>query len=472
MVVSVFGIVVGLWLGPPEPELREYFDLTPAQFKAELRRLAGFKGGCNAADEYVRGFRDFRWPSGIPWLNQTDEQRKLTAWFDNNDYALMRRFDWPAEAKSCWHQNCGVPGEIHWAPNSNQCFVTPIDEADPNDVFRWVDQRSAMRGAARVLAINAAYLASEGNWYEAYPENALLFHIAGQGRRSGSIIDWMTADAIEDLGLKQLKAMVAARPPTSIEEMAEEIEWQRNIGSVAARDWIASAEQWESIRRTFVWLQNAADEPDLWEVLEGAIYYGHDRDPPKRGRLTQVRNSAPPIFGTPEELRVCAATANPARARAVVGCMDELLADWERLPLHEALRTLKSFRAAYDAEAAADPVVQFWNDNRVLRPGGERIMFAKNRQFEAMVVVYAGIYQYQVRTGEWPASLSALRPELRERAVDLYSGEPLRYARSEDGKTFKLWSVDEDQRDDGGDDGKDWVWGPYEPPKFEEVKGS
>jgi len=79
--------------------------------------------------------------------------------------------------------------------------------------------------------------------------------------------------------------------------------------------------------------------------------------------------------------------------------------------------------------------------------------------------------RYRLKHGAHPETLAALAPEfVPEIPRDLMDGQPLRYARTADGR-FRLWSVGLDGKDDRGEPAKssqgganeahgDWVW-PY-----------
>lgn len=80
--------------------------------------------------------------------------------------------------------------------------------------------------------------------------------------------------------------------------------------------------------------------------------------------------------------------------------------------------------------------------------------------------------RYRLAHGAYPGTLAALAPEfVPEIPRDLMDGQPLRYARTDDGR-FRLWSVGLDGKDGGGEPAKsssqggvneahgDWVW-PY-----------
>ncbi len=62
-------------------------------------------------------------------------------------------------------------------------------------------------------------------------------------------------------------------------------------------------------------------------------------------------------------------------------------------------------------------------------------------------------------TGSYPESLATLPPGLPR---DVATGQPYRYEKSPDG-SFRLWSTDLDQADNGGVSGKDIVYGLPKP---------
>ncbi len=64
-------------------------------------------------------------------------------------------------------------------------------------------------------------------------------------------------------------------------------------------------------------------------------------------------------------------------------------------------------------------------------------------------IVVLALHRHRLRHGDWPQSLAAIDPEtLPIPAIDLYSGEPLRYAVL-NGKP-RLWALGIDRDDDGG----------------------
>jgi hypothetical protein len=88
-----------------------------------------------------------------------------------------------------------------------------------------------------------------------------------------------------------------------------------------------------------------------------------------------------------------------------------------------------------------------------------------------IVIGAIALKRYQLRHGSFPAQLSDLTPEFAETVpFDPVDGAPLRYRSNPDG-TFTLYSIGEDEKDDGGDpspatpskfttwlQGRDWVW--------------
>ena len=97
-------------------------------------------------------------------------------------------------------------------------------------------------------------------------------------------------------------------------------------------------------------------------------------------------------------------------------------------------------------------------------------MFETHRRLTFTAIA---LHRHRLKHGQFPASLGALVPEfLAEVPRDFMDGQPLRYRLEPDGQ-FRLWSVGEDFKDDGGDattvgaqstnpfdwlKGRDWVW--------------
>jgi len=88
-----------------------------------------------------------------------------------------------------------------------------------------------------------------------------------------------------------------------------------------------------------------------------------------------------------------------------------------------------------------------------------------------IVIGAIALKRYQLRPRTYPAQLSDLTPEFAATVpIDSVDGKPLRYRLNPDG-TFILYSIGEDEKDDGGDpspappsksttwlQGRDWVW--------------
>ena len=87
-------------------------------------------------------------------------------------------------------------------------------------------------------------------------------------------------------------------------------------------------------------------------------------------------------------------------------------------------------------------------------------------------VVGCALERYRIQHGQYPETLSALVPEfLSSVPLDPMDGQPLRYASEPDG-LYRVWSVGENDQDDGGSAEpldphqpsttatRDWVWAP------------
>jgi len=100
--------------------------------------------------------------------------------------------------------------------------------------------------------------------------------------------------------------------------------------------------------------------------------------------------------------------------------------------------------------------------------------FASFETARRLTFTAVALHRHRLKHGRFPASLGALVPEfLAEVPRDFMDGQPLRYRLEPDGQ-FRLWSVGEDFKDDGGDAteahqkagsvpvfwlrGRDWVW--------------
>lgn len=113
--------------------------------------------------------------------------------------------------------------------------------------------------------------------------------------------------------------------------------------------------------------------------------------------------------------------------------------------------------------------------SRLMLPslGNMQKNFAHYEAVRRLTVTAIALHRHRLKHGQFPASLGALVPEfLAEVPRDFMDGQPLRYRLEADGQ-FRLWSVGEDFKDDGGDattvgahstnpfdwlKGRDWIW--------------
>ncbi len=131
------------------------------------------------------------------------------------------------------------------------------------------------------------------------------------------------------------------------------------------------------------------------------------------------------------------------------------LADWEAGCA--AFRKWDNSRTAFD-------MLRFW-PSALLLSGVERTGL-KVIQFETakeMTITAIALKRYALRYGRYPPDLGALAPEfLSAPPLDYMAGRPLRYKLNSD-KAFTLYSVGDDEHDDGGDaslaPGKDEYYG-------------
>ncbi|MDB6068231.1 MAG: hypothetical protein JWR26_4439 [Pedosphaera sp.] len=113
---------------------------------------------------------------------------------------------------------------------------------------------------------------------------------------------------------------------------------------------------------------------------------------------------------------------------------------------------------------------------RLLFPayGNAALKFAAAQVNVDLARVACALERHRLAHGEFPQTLDSLSPQfIKAIPHDIFSGEPLKYHRTEDGK-FVLYSVGWNQKDDGGEIGMttgknphvfinegDWVWPQY-----------
>ncbi|GBC98642.1 hypothetical protein HRbin17_01156 [bacterium HR17] len=136
--------------------------------------------------------------------------------------------------------------------------------------------------------------------------------------------------------------------------------------------------------------------------------------------------------------------------------------DWQALKRLEDRWQQEVDRPARGVELGS--VALIWNENAV----AQMLMPPLSRLFQRATTYHAlqrigmtamALRLYRHGHGRYPETLQALVPQyLPAVPTDPFDGKPLRYRRS--AKGFKVWSVGEDMKDDGGVEGKPrWVRG-------------
>jgi hypothetical protein len=138
--------------------------------------------------------------------------------------------------------------------------------------------------------------------------------------------------------------------------------------------------------------------------------------------------------------------------RAVLKLQTGMVNAWQTAKTHGSLQ--KGFAEA-NALAPLRPSKSYW---QLFNDDAFEVWSAPRMVRHATIVVQVrltlaaiALHRHRLKHGSFPTELSALVPTLLPAVPrDFMDGQPLRY-RLEAGGQFRLWSVGEDFRDDGGD---------------------
>jgi hypothetical protein len=184
----------------------------------------------------------------------------------------------------------------------------------------------------------------------------------------------------------------------------------------------------------------------LWKCIEEEYYFGLNM----YYKLATGRLSAEQLTDSPPD------SSLEQIARRFGGVVDRYLAK-DAIPEYRRIMTrfIEEFKQPFGKRpmrTEADIEKETRNPlNKTLLP-----VFAKVSDKEASEVAVmrligcaAAIRLHKLRTGNYPASLEALRPELGEMIIDPFSGKPFVY-RTDPRFGFLLYSVSLNRMDDGG----------------------
>lgn len=449
-------------------ELPDYRHLTNAQRAAVANRLADTGSGPNAADLYRAAYESAKYPFEALDAEAAVAFPSPAGWLDANEYAITLRFDWPADQVKLIRRWLAINGEalsgIRKAVECERCFF-PFKESRPFD-SSGIESLSRLRRLAKLMAASVALHAHDAEWTAAFADNLIILRIAAHARQTPSDLGRTVGNAIERMGLQQMAVLLEEHPSTTPLELSTAIAKAGARGAAdEAINWVESAGQWDLIDATHAWARDEQACPEMSELV--GSFFSTDENWREVAKL--LGPSSQP-FKSVEEFKAAVRATTPAQSGAVLERRNECYRNWSRLPLHEGLKSLPQLREQMRAISNGDSIWSLWGNSTVLPAGKLRILRQEHEMARRAALLVIDLVETRTRTGRLPKRLEDLPAANRSFMLDVCSGALLRFVPDTDGKTFKLYSVGDDQQDDGGDAQKDIVFWPTPRPEYETPK--
>lgn len=432
---------------------------------AMANRLADSGSGSNAADLYRAAVAAAKYPFEALEREAAATLPSPAGWLDANEYALTLRFDWPADQVKLIRHWLAINGEaletIRKAVECERCFF-PFKADCPFDTSG-IESLSRLRRLAKLMAASAALHAHEGKWDAAYADNNIILKIAAHARQTPSAIGRMVGNAIERMGLQQMAVLLEKHPSATLHELSTAIVKAGTRGaSDEAIDWVESAYQWDLIDATHAWARDEHACPGMSELV--GLFFSADENWREIAKLLGPTSQP---FKSVEEFKAAVRATTPAQSGAVVEQMNKRYAKWSELPLHEALKLVPELRKDTAELTTRDPIWSLWGNSTAFPVGKPTIQRQEHEMARRAALLVIELHEMRARTSRLPRRLEEVSQTAGSLTLDVCSGTPLRYVPSADSASFKLYSVGDDQHDDGGDPTKDIVFWPTVRPEFE-----
>ncbi len=403
-------------------------------------------------------------------------------WIDANEDVLHVRFDWPAERVAHIDRWLGVNASalsaLRQAVAGARWYRPFAAESGRLADIDLIGDASGLRALARLQALSAARLAYAGRWddaVDAIAGNLVLFtHV-----RQRPLVLWQALAGLhQDIALSQLSALLPHLGPDVLKRL------QTSVGAALGApgpsdEQIAFAEllySWDTIERYHEWARDERRHPSVRAQLSTFLTMHttlRDEGLEKVG-LTVTQPSIKSVDAVKAELL----KTTPQATWKVVMEREAVYVQWAARPLPEALTKRAAFDVCSREIGRKDPLTCLFDETSIFRPGHFRLLRAKREARRAGFDVLLAMHRFKAERNVWPARLDALLPDfLSYMPIDPYSDQPLVYRRNADGDDFVLYSIGENQQDDGGrasaDDALtdasptgDIVFWPLEVPQF------
>lgn len=449
MIAALLWILMQSAPATSQPPLPDPYAVPKAERMEWYRSVVDREKGLNGYDDYVRATKayvrtyDFKHEEAIG--------KETAAWLDLNERIIPMRLDWPAEhetgIKAWLRLNADTLRATRKAAGAARCVPTgelrpPYDLATEPGAVSF----STFRTLAYLQMADAAGKARDGRWAEAYRDWTLAHRIAGHAAWSSSALGSSVRTMIERTAFDQFASLAAVTPPRDVAGLRSALTdaWALGTASGNAVIFVEQLFMADLIERDYAWARDEKAFPEHREMLDASFGLAETLK-----STTIDLKVKPPPFKDVDDYKKALLASSPDAAFRVSKQLFDCEVTWCALPLPAAMRKIEGMRSEYWTLADGDPFTRFWAGESSLVPPGRMQIIASSRVlYRRALMTLIALLEWKAKHREWPESLDVLK--LGDNAVDPFSEKPFIYRRSDDKKTFVLYSVGVNLTDDGG----------------------
>ncbi len=425
-------------------------DLTtiPADERiAYVEKLVDRFDGLNAANVYAKAEASYVYLFDLSSKAPSEDY----AAYEHVDFHLVDLSlidQWTTEERRIIQQwlkaNSKTLGALKRAVRRERCFRPLAPDGGRLHASAYYSFGIELMRFGKLMRVAANACALDGNWDEAYKWNLRVHAVADHAYQLPFEIQRLTAIAVERAACEQTLNFLQRHPPNGLREVMTRIsEGDDRRCTASTLDEAETLWTLDYIEAWHEWAQNPDKHADLAGMAEAWL----NRDDQADETRGLFGNSP---FRNVEELRVAlrATSAKDDWQAYLQSC--ELAAQWATLPFHEAWRGADGFRQKYCDLILDIPSLGLFGCG-ALGSTQSRLLREEARMCRTALSCVVALHEYRDKHGKWPRALSELVPGfLKEAPIDPYSGRPFVYRVEKDGTEFTLYSVADNQVDDGG----------------------
>ena len=303
-----------------------------------------------------------------------------------------------------------------------------------------LDSGSLLRSMTRNLNAQAVYLASTGETDQAIERFQSVATLCDRTLELPGITSWLVEIAMRAALASTMIELVEYDPDLFSDDQLAAIQsilvddLHTDMARVFAFNQLMTLEEWKLLFHSFEMAMTNRELKDHFHQIMGSMgmFYESDNNP-----FVDIPDpdTHTPIASLKEQVRVQSLM------------FDAMVNDLGANPATQRMPALNIAIKEYLSGEDANRFVPAFAEIRLWR-FSLGLVHQYNYETTNQIVILA-LHRHRLKTGSWPASLVEIdREYLPTDAIDLYSGQPLRYARLPN--QSRLWALGVDRNDDGG----------------------